>query len=372
MTLKRTLTLAACALAVGAFSATPADAQGRDRRVRRKAIELDARTTKRIKMGLDYLSRHQDAKTGAYVDGIGRKVNHNYMHDDGKHVGVTALAGMAYLSYGSTPNRGPYGKNVARCVDFVRSCVNPQGFITNQGSRMYSHAFATLFLAEVYGMAPAEGVRESLRRAAQQIVNSQNEQGGWRYLPGAKDSDISITVCQVQALRAANNVGIHVPKASIDHAIDYVKRSYIRKATNFRQQPGGFWYQVYENYPLRPSRTSFALTAAGVTALYGAGEYQGPEIQGGLRYLFDPANRPPSSGMRNSFDFYYGHYYAMQAFFQAGEPYWSQWYPSVRDEILSGQKPDGRWEDQVGPKYATAMACVILQIPSRYLPIFER
>ena len=369
----RTLALTACALLLGVCGAPSAQAQGRDeRQVRRKAIELDARTQGSIKRALDYLSRHQDAKSGAYVDGIGRKVNHQYMHEDGKHVGVTALAGMAFLSYGSTPGRGPYGQNVSRCVDFVRSCVNPQGFITNEGSRMYSHAFATLFLAEVYGMAPAEGVRESLRKAAQQIVNSQNEQGGWRYLPGAKDSDISITVCQVQALRAANNVGIHVPKGAIQHAIDYVKRSYIAKATNFRQQPGGFWYQVYENYPLRPSRTSFALTAAGVTALYGAGEYQGPEIQGGLRYLFDPTNRPPRSGMDNSFDFYYGHYYAMQAFFQAGEPYWSQWYPSVRDEILSKQNADGSWEDAVGPKYATAMACVILQIPSRYLPIFER
>lgn len=334
-------------------------------------MEIDARTRKSIQKGLEFLGRRQEPN-GSYIDGIGRKVNNTYLATVGPHVGVTALAGMAFLSNGSTPNRGPYGRQVQGCVDFVKNCVNAQGFVTNQDSRMYSHAFATLFLAEVYGMAPSQDVLQALRRAVRLIVTSQNEQGGWRYLPGAKDSDISITVCQVQALRAANNVGVQVPKETIDAAIRYVKRSYVGQATNFQNQPGGFWYQVYENYPLRPSRTSFALTAAGVTALYGAGEYEGNEIRGGLRYLFDPRNRPPRRDMEDTFDYFYGHYYAVQAFFQAGEPYWSQWYPSLRDELVAGQKPDGRWQDLVGPNYATAMACVILQIPFRYLPIFER
>lgn len=362
------ITAAALSLALVA----PAAAQGEgERQVRRNVIELDARTQNSIKRGLDFLARRQEA-SGAFVDGIGRKVNNTYLAHPGEHVGVTAIAGMAFLSAGSTPGRGPYGRNVALCVDFIVKHVSPQGFVTNKDSRMYSHAFATLFLAEVYGMAPSDKVRDALRRAVRLVVASQNEQGGWRYLPGAKDSDISITVCQVQALRAANNVGIQVPKGTIDAATDYVKRSYIEQSSNFQHRPGGFWYQVYENYPFRPSRTSFALTAAGVTALYGAGIYDGPQIRGGLRYLFDPRNRPPRNDMHSTFDYFYGHYYAMQAFFQAGEPYWSQWYPVVRDEIVAGQQPDGRWEDLVGPHYATAMACVLLQIPSRYLPIFER
>jgi hypothetical protein len=376
--------LGACVVAVGVggLCAGPARAQGdadgpfegggaQRPEPDRKAIELDPRTLQAIKRGLDFLGRRQEA-SGAYVDRIGRKINNTYHATPGPHVGVTALAGMAFLSCGSTPGRGPYGTQVKKCVDFVRSCVDPQGFVTNEGSRMYSHAFATLFLAEVYGMAPSTEVRDALRRAVKLVVSAQNEQGGWRYLPGAKDSDISITVCQVQALRAANNVGIQVPKATIDAAIRYVKKSYIGTGASFQSTPGGFWYQVYENYPFRPSRTSFALTAAGVTSLYGAGEYDGPEIRGGLRYLFDSRNRPARNDMHCTFDYFYGHYYAMQAMFQAGEPYWSQWYPAVRDEILSGQHQDGRWEDLVGPNYATAMACVILQIPTRYLPIFER
>jgi hypothetical protein len=58
--------------------------------------------------------------------------------------------------------------------------------------------------------------------------------------------------------------------------------------------------------------------------------------------------------------------------YQAGGDHWKRWFPRVRDEILGGMNESGHWEDLVGPVYATAMATIILQIPYRYLPIFER
>lgn len=350
------------------------DGKKKHRKVFRRTVKVTAEAERAINRGLKFLSRRQE-RNGAYIDGIGRKVNNNYLARPGYHVGVTGLVGMAFLSNGSTPGRGPYGKQVQGCVDWLCTAVKQSGMITHDSSRMYSHAFATLFLAEVYGMAPSVKVRKALRRATKLIVSSQNEQGGWRYMPGAKDSDLSITVCQVQALRAARNVGIKVPVQTINAATKYVKRSFIRRGSSFRHMPGGFWYQVYENFPFRPSRTSFALTAAGVTALYGAGIYDGPELRGGLRYLFSRRNRPRSGDMELTFDYWYGHYYAIQAFFQAGDAgqsYWSQWYPFIRDQITRGQQADGRWQDLVGANYATAMACIILQIPYRFLPIFER
>lgn len=360
------MTAAGCLVAALLLPASPG--LGEDEA--RATSEITPRTARAIRRGLDVLARNQDA-TGALKDGIGRKVNQTYLHHRGQHVGVTSLAGIAWLSNGSVPGRGRYGRNVSRAVDFIMRSTQNDGFVTNDQSRMYSHAFATLFLAEVYGMAPSPRVREKLRAATRLIVYAQNDQGGWRYLPGAKDSDISISVCQVQALRAARNVGIEVPRESIDRAIRYVKASYIHDYPHPNYK-GGFWYQVFENQPFRPSRTSFALTSAGVTALYGAGDYDSPEIQGGLRYLFNSRNWPHASDMHRTFDYFYGHYYAVQAFYQASGRYWDVWYPRIRDEILGGQHPDGKWEDLVGPNYATAMACVILQIPYRYLPIFER
>jgi hypothetical protein len=70
--------------------------------------------------------------------------------------------------------------------------------------------------------------------------------------------------------------------------------------------------------------------------------------------------------------YYYGHYYAVQAMWTAGGEFWKEWYPLVRDELLSRQRVDGSWEDQICYHYATAMACIILQIPNNYLPILQK
>ncbi|GIW72347.1 MAG: hypothetical protein KatS3mg102_1889 [Planctomycetota bacterium] len=337
--------------------------------------ELSPRAEQAIRRGLDYLAAQQHPE-GYWIEMIGRKVNDEYRGHMGRHVGVTALACMSFLANGSLPDRGRYGENIRRGVEWLLAQVQPDnGFITADGSRMYSHGFATLLLAEVYGTTGDPRVRARLQQAVDAIVQSQNRHGGWRYLPGAEDADMSITVTCVMALRGARNVGIYVPRATIDAAIQYIKRSFVGEHPDWRQR-GGFWYQVREDR-FQLSRTSFALTAAGVVALYGAGEYDAPEIRQGLRFLARPAThypygRPPAWRMHQSFDYFYAHYYAVQAFFQAGGELWAWWFPMIRDELLEGQHQEGYWEDLVGRNYATAMATVILQIPYRYLPIFER
>ena len=56
------------------------------------------------------------------------------------------------------------------CLDFVLRCVTREGFVTHDSSRMYEHAFATLFLAEVAGMAPSTDVQDALKAAVGCIV----------------------------------------------------------------------------------------------------------------------------------------------------------------------------------------------------------
>jgi hypothetical protein len=127
----------------------------------------------------------------------------------GKHVAITGLAGLAFMADGHVPGRGEYGLVVHRCVDFILSSRSESGllaFDTSHGP-MYGHGFATLFLAEVYGMSPQPELREALRKAIRLIVTTQNDEGGWRYQPVRADADLSVTVCQVMALRAARNAG---------------------------------------------------------------------------------------------------------------------------------------------------------------------
>lgn len=278
----------------------------------------------------------------------------------GANPAVVALGGMAFLSSGSSPGRGPYGESLDRSIDYLVSQTQPSGFICpeNQGTHgpMYGHGFATLFMAEVYGMTPREDVRDALTSAVQLIVKSQNSEGGWRYQPVPQDADLSVTICQIMALRAARNAGIEVPNDTVDDCIDYVRKC---------QNPdGGF------SYMLNQRSSMFPRSAAGIVALYSAGVYEGPEIDRGLAYL--DRFRPTPGQLNRESHYYYGQYYGAQAMWQAGGERWQNWYVGIRDTLLAAQQPNGAWADGVAPEYATAMSCIILQIPNNALPIFQR
>ncbi len=45
----------------------------------------------------------------------------------------------------------------------------------------------------------------------------------------------------------------------------------------------------------------------------------------------------------------------------------------MRDEILMKQnKGEGNWQGEISPEYCTAFACLMLEVPYRYLPIYQR
>jgi hypothetical protein len=276
------------------------------------------------------------------------------------NVAVTSLAALAFMANGSTPGRGPYGANVEKALKYVMDNTSPSGFVCVPHAAthgpMYSHGFGTLFLAEAYGMTHRPEIREKLEKAVQLIVKTQNREGGWRYQPRPDDADLSVTICQINALRAARNAGIFVPKETVDACIRYVKQA---------QNPdGGF------KYMLTGGGSAFPRSAAGVVALQSAGLYEGDEIDKGFTYLrqFMPEIK---FGPRFS-HYFYGHYYAAQAFWIRGGDDWTKWYTSIRDELLSKQADQGYWTDSIGNEYGTAMALIILEIPNNYLPIFQR
>jgi Prenyltransferase and squalene oxidase repeat len=289
------------------------------------------------------------------------------------NIAVTSLAGLAFMAGGHHAARGVYGTCVLRALEFVLGKEQrlPAGFLHNQtGPRqgpMYSHGFGTLFLAEAYGMARDPALQQRLRgtieRAVQLIVSCQNSEGGWRYDPQKQPADVSVTICQIMALRAARNAGFFVPKETVDRCVRYVRSC---------QSPtdGGFTYFANQG------NSAFARSAAGVVALYCAGIYQGDEIRRGLKYLMQ--YKPGTIYSRQAvppLHYYYGQYYAVQAMWTAGGDYWRDWFPAIREELIQLQRPraDGVWTDQMTCNhYATAMACIILQIPNNYLPILQK
>ena len=298
---------------------------------------------------------------------------------------------MAFLSGGNLPGQGPHGTVTRDALDFVlRHVREDSGFITGYGTRMYSHAFSLLFLAEVYGMTGDPKLRAKLDKAVEFTYRSQNKEGGWRYAPLARDSDMSITVCQVVALREARNIGIKVPRETIDKALKYVMESAVTGRTNPNR--GAFLYQ-HSDVPF--NRNSFALTAAGLTTIYQAGLYTQsdvdrycrqrgittvPRIVDCLNYL-DETYEPIWRDYSDHYFYFYGNYYATQAWYTRGGKQWRRWYTRVRDDLLSIARhrrgADGLrrtyWESRhVGDVFATAVASIILQVPNHYLPIFQR
>lgn len=281
---------------------------------------------------------------------------------NGRNVAVVGLAGMSFLAAGSTPGRGEYGQTINRCIDYLLENTADSGLIAGPESAargpMYGQGFAALFLCEVHGMADRPDLRDRLSSSINLIIRAQNAEGGWRYTPEPKDADVSVTVCQVMALRAARNAGIAVPRETIDNSIAFVKKC--------QNADGGFRYMQSGG----PPDSGFARTAAGVVALYNAGVYRGPEVAAGLEYL---GRHPPGkdSSWSDAY-FFYGQYYAAQAMWHAGGDRWRSWYPTIRDQLVELQREDGSWLDSVGPEYATAMALIVLQTPNNYLPILQR
>ena len=325
-----------------------------------KLITPDAR--RGIDQGLQWLASRQN-DDGSFGGGQQRN-----------NAAICGLSGMAFLAGGSTPGRGPYGDRVQRAVDYLlslSSVAKPDGFIcetppTTQGP-MYSHGFATLFLAECYGMSPRKDLREKLKSAVQLIVDSQHADGGWRYYPKKEEvADVSVTSCEVAALRAAYNAGIHVPK----------EKEAFQKAVKFLRQcenrDGGFAYM------LGSGRSDFPRSAACVVALNSAGIYpsgdaaKGAEIAKSLDYLMQFL--PKRGDVRREQEYFeYGHYYAVQAMWQAGGDRWAAWYPAVRDDLLKRQQPGPSWPSGAyGAEYATAMSLLVLEMPENQLPIFQR
>lgn len=320
---------------------------------------VDERVRRASDRGLEWLSSQQ-RPNGSWANKIGYKLYDTYNGEDGEHVGVTALAGMAFAGAGHLPGRGKFGREAERALRFVLDSSRMEdGYITSNGTRMYSHSFATMFLAEILGMSRREDVKTALQRSVALLVAAQNREGGWRYSPSPVDADLSVTVCVLQGLRAARNSGVSVPVDTIERATRYVRRCSTR---------AGFSYQAPNDYAMNDARITFALTACGIVSLTSAGVYDAQEIRNGIR-LLEMGRNDLSYGR---YHYFYSHYYGSQAMYLAGPDHFDPYYRRVRAEILAAQQPDGGWIDDVGRPYATAMACIVLQMPCEWLPIFQK
>ncbi|MBI4659814.1 MAG: terpene cyclase/mutase family protein [Verrucomicrobia bacterium] len=287
--------------------------------------------------GLQYLTRSQNAD--------GHWPDRSY----GSEPAVVGLAILSMLAHGDDPNFGPYSAPIRNGLDFILKQMNPQtGYI---GRSMYNHGFAALALAEAYGAVDDARLGPALEKSVSLILNAQNRNpfGAWRYSPESTDADTTVSGAQMVALFAARNAGIAVPEAAIKKGLAFF--------TSCKTSDGGYGYTP-------GTSANAARTAIGCVILVLAKDKNSNAFQSAADFL---KNAPPESSY-----YHYYLYYASQAFFHISPEMWQNWNRRNVKTLASTQNPDGSWDGQFGPTFATSASLLSLALNYRYLPIYER
>jgi len=344
-----------------------------------RADDLPAKYRETVNKGLGYLAKAQ------HRDGHWEANGSQYP------TSMTALAGLALLMEGSTMREGKYADNVRRAVDWLVDRSQRNGMIGNPNNfseaqrYMYGHGFSLLFLASVYG-EEEDGERRKklediLTRAVDFVGKAQTNRGGWGYVSAADGQNFdegSVTITQVQGLRACRNAGIVVPKEGINKAQDYLEKCTTDK--------GGVIYSLANGGGRAAGGERPPLTAAAVACMFNAGEYDSPLAKKWLNYCKTaiPIGQPGRMGHDE-----YTHYYWGQALYIIGEDgfgklfpqskpeerlTWSKYRKAMFEHLKNTQnKNDGSWSGgYIGPIFSTSVYLTIMQLDNSTLPIYQR
>lgn len=308
---------------------------------------------KSVDRALDFLAREQQ-KEGHYNDRYG------------KSTGIVGLAGMAFLSTGHIPGHGPHGETLYKCIDYIIDRQQGNGLLDREDSAhgpMYAHNIATLFLSECSGMVDQEWqdkIDPALSKATQLILSAQavpksgGHEGGWRYKPDSRDSDLSCSGWALMALRSAKLNGAPVPDRAIEKAVAYILDKH-------DQREGKFGYTDKSGH-------AETLTGCGLLCLELCGYHGRESSYRAGEYILNTQQQLS----RSSHEFY-GNYYNSQAMFQLGGKYWQKYADWMYQTNLPRQKPNGSWEAREGGHvYGTAMMVLSFTVPYRQLPIYQR
>jgi len=341
--------------------------------VRADEPKVDVQET--IRKGLEWLARNQHPNEG-----------HWEANGSQYPTTMTGLAGMCFLMEGSTAKEGKYAKNIAKARDWYLKRSQANGMLgnpnnpTETGRYMYGQGFGTLFLASVYGEEDDEKKRKDLEKLLTKsvlfICKAQTERGGWGYVSSADGGGFdegSVTITQLQALRAARNAGIHVPKGNIDRAVEYLKKCTTPK--------GGIIYSLAHGGPVTGGERP-PLTAAAVACAFSAGDYNADYAKKWIKYCKE--NIPFGKG-RNGHDEYQNYYFSQCVYILGDDGYkklfpedkdpmrWSDFRKNMFEYLKQGQAADGSWgQGGIGVVYTTSINLTILQLENATLPIYQK
>ena len=337
--------------------------------------EVTPASERALQKGLEWLARNQGPEG-------------NWNSND---LGLVGMGALAFLSAGYLPGRGRYGNTVQRALDFVTRNAKPSGLlnISNAQRDMYNHGLAAFALGQAYGMTNDKALSNVLDKSLKLISNTQAEDGGWDYRARrqGRGHDLSLVVMQAKALRGAMDSGLEVSPEVVGSAIQSVRRYYkSRSGKNGLSNPKAAMLEAGQ-FTYSGGHGTLAMAACGVVCLQEFGQYADWRIGKNLDVIQAAIGRDSAPGSRNGklpCEDAYTLYYVGQALYQVGGKRWRESYPRLRDYLVASQMlnagesaQDGLWRDhkrvggQPGDLYGTAVACFVLAMPNRYLPILQ-
>ena len=336
--------------------------------------EVTPASERALQKGLEWLARNQGAEG-----------NWN-----SNNLGLVGMGALAFLSAGYLPGRGRYGNTVRRALNYMTRNAKPSGLlnIANAQHDMYNHGLAAFALGQAYGMTNDKVLNKVLDKALKLISNTQAEDGGWDYRARrqGRGHALSLVVMQAKALRGAMDSGLEVSPEVVGSAIQSVRRYYkTRSGKNGLTNPKAAMLEAGQ-FTYNGGGGTLAMAAAGVVCLQEFGQYGDWRIGKNLDVIQAAIGKAAKPGSRNGSvpcGDAYTLYYVGQALYQVGGKRWRESYPRLRDYLVASQmlsagesSQDGLWRGGrvggvPGDMYGTAVACFVLSMPNRYLPILQ-
>ncbi|WP_039962732.1 prenyltransferase/squalene oxidase repeat-containing protein [Rhodopirellula europaea] len=347
------LSLLLALMVIGTFMPAPAYAQFPTAQLG-DVVPRDVREV--YEKGLQYLAKSQ-RESGDWSEG-------SYAGP-----GVTGMAVMTFLASGEDPNYGIYSSNIRRGLISIVNSQDPTSGILGGNSghaSMYNHGFATLALAEAYGVVNERllttggkkldrSLGEALELAVRGAVTSQkkNSYGGWRYGADAKDADTSVSGAVMVGLLAARNAGVKVPDEAIDRGVAYFK--------SMTSSSGQVAYAGLGGFDNSTPRISIGCLVYAVSR-----RKDMPEFKATLAALTNQMDTSGGAYMS------YGNYYQAQALFQGDVEAWEKWNKELIRQLKAKQNEDGSFSGNYGTTVETSLSLLAMALNFRFLPIYER
>lgn len=342
-----------------------------------------------VHAALDWLKRHQEA------DGSWSASNFRQRCDIGEgfrcenrgtqiyDVGVSALATLALLGAGNSDQDGEFSATVSKALNWLKTQQDPRGVIgTTEDTRyMYMHAIGTLVMVEAAGLNPSGPWRGCAEKAIDYLLKCQSPKQGWRYGEKPKDSDVTVTVWAVMALKAADSLHYRTSLSALTDASLFVKKVMDEKTfqVGYLSKMDGP-YRAPEQAKRFPPGESESTTACAMVIKILTGEE--PRISSLIHAQAKLVLDKPPKWQKDTgtADYFYWQFAAL-ALYQLGGEEWTTWRDAMIAAARTGQQTEGcargsfdtidPWTRQGGRIYATSMMTLMLESGYRYVRLFK-